>query len=409
MGTKIEPGKGRPASEGEVGFEEPQGASPAQTEGGAMEIEEADSGGFVPPTGEEGEGAEQAAVDAMEEAPIGASLLDMRDQVEQQMIQQLVQAASAGAVSVQEMERVGNIQGVGISEADESLGMEPGLPALTLYVAEPMSTEEIKGLLVDSMGISAASSDDVPVNVVLTGVIDAFTHRFRVRPAPGGVSISHCKVTAGTLGCLARGVPNSTRYNRLLLLSNNHVIANSNNARYGDWIIQPGTYDGGTCSSTRDRIAILERFIRIHFGGPTNYVDCATGWCWPNLVRRELIYRSGSTFRFFRISSQIAACRRGLWVGKTGRTTQLTRGYITDCNATIRVNYGGGRVALFKDQMAVRAPSGNFSAGGDSGSVIWSWDSRRNPVGLLFAGGGGYTFANKMTRVLSALQIILYT
>ena len=52
---------------------------------------------------------------------------------------------------------------------------------------------------------------------------------------------------------------------------------------------------------------------------------------------------------------------------------------------------------------------GNVSAGGDSGSLIWSWDKQRNPVGLLFAGGGGFTFANKIGRVLSALDINLYT
>jgi hypothetical protein len=31
------------------------------------------------------------------------------------------------------------------------------------------------------------------------------------------------------------------------------------------------------------------------------------------------------------------------------------------------------------------------------------------PVGLLFAGGGGTTFANRITRVLAALDIRLYT
>ena len=96
-------------------------------------------------------------------------------------------------------------------------------------------------------------------------------------------------------------------------------------------------------------------------------------------------------------------------VGKSGRTTQLTTGRIIDINATIRVNYGGGRVALFQDQITIRGLSGDFSAGGDSGSVIWTWNTSRNPVGLLFAGGGGLTFGNKMTRVVSALDIGLVT
>ena len=91
-------------------------------------------------------------------------------------------------------------------------------------------------------------------------------------------------------------------------------------------------------------------------------------------------------------------------------TTQLTRGTIIDVSATIRVNYGGGRVALFADQISVRGAGGtDFSAGGDSGSSIWTWDGNRRPVGLLFAGGGGITFGNKMSRVVSALDINLYT
>ena len=62
-------------------------------------------------------------------------------------------------------------------------------------------------------------------------------------------------------------------------------------------------------------------------------------------------------------------------------------------------------MARFVNQIAIRTPGGNFSAGGDSGSVIWTWDARRAPVALLFAGGGGTTFANPITRVLSALDV----
>lgn len=137
-------------------------------------------------------------------------------------------------------------------------------------------------------------------------------------------------------------------------------------------------------------------------------MDGATGWCWSALVKYPyLMYLSGGRVLYFRISSAPVACQRNMVVGKSGRTTQLTRGIVIDCSATIRVNYGGGKVALFADQMAIRGIGGNFSAGGDSGSLIWTWDARRNPVGLLFAGGGGVTFANKIGRVLSLLDIVI--
>ena len=81
-----------------------------------------------------------------------------------------------------------------------------------------------------------------------------------------------------------------------------------------------------------------------------------------------------------------------------------------DISASIRVNYGAGRVANFRDQITIRGNGTTlFSQGGDSGSLIWTWDQRRLPVGLLFAGGGQFTFANKIQRVLSALDIALYT
>jgi hypothetical protein len=355
------------------------------------------------------ESAEMGPEDVGDDLEVDESMIEMVGAIEQQMAQMIAAANEGNSYAIEDLEGTGNIVGVGISDgADaEDLDLDPGTPVVQVYVAEPTSLDDLKSVLVDDMGIEAAAAADAPVNVEVVGEIDSFSHRFKIRPAPGGVSIGHCRVTAGTLGCLARG-QSGNRRRRVLLLSNNHVIANSNNARFGDPIIQPGRYDRGRCPA--DRIAILERFVRIRFGGPANYVDAATGWCWSNRVRRELIYRSGRSLRLFRISSRVRSCSRGMRVGKTGRTTQLTRGTITDCRASVRVNYGGGRVALFRDQVIVRgAGSRPFSAGGDSGSVIWTWDRRRNPVGLLFAGNGQITIANKMTRVVRALGINLYT
>lgn len=361
----------------------------------------------VPPSeSDETFSTEEAAV-SIDEQPLSFSqeLCEIKAAIENQLAQFVPQDSVSTA---SDFEGAGNIVGVGLglSEDVSSLGCAPGEGAVNVYVAEPASVDQVKSAMVDSMGISTVSSDNIPVNVIVTGPIDALSHRFKMRPAPGGVSVGHIQVTAGTLGCLARG-RRAPRNARILMLSNNHVLANSNNSRFGDSIIQPGRADGGV--NPRDRVAILERFVPINFSGRRNYVDAATGWCWPNLVRRELVYLSGSTPRLFRISSQIAPCRVGMLVGKSGRTTQITTGRVTDCSATIRVNFGNGRVALFADQIAVRGLRGDFSAPGDSGSTVWTWDSRRNPVGLLFAGGGGITFANKMTRVVHALDINLYT
>ncbi len=343
-----------------------------------------------------------------------AELSEIPDQLieAKRAIEKRLMASMAESAPVQAENAVGenNIVGVGIGFADPESGAvtgEPGLPVLNVYVMEKTDTAEVRSAVVESMGVSfAENAAEVPIQVVKTGIVDAQPHRFRMRPAPGGISVGHFKITAGTIGCTATG-RSAPRNNRMLILSNNHVIANSNAASYGDCISQPGPADGGKCPA--DQIAILERFVPMNFSGGANYVDCATGWCWPERVRRELVYLSGGSPAFFKINATPVAATQGMLVGKSGRTTQLTVGRVIGISETVRVNYGGGRVGLFVDQLSIRGLSGDFSAGGDSGSTIWTWNAQRNPVGLLFAGGGGITFANKIQRVLTALDIKLVT
>ncbi|MCC5887703.1 MAG: hypothetical protein JJT88_14810 [Gammaproteobacteria bacterium] len=167
-------------------------------------------------------------------------------------------------------------------------------------------------------------------------------------------------------------------------------------------MLQLGRDDGG--KGGRDTIGLLERYVTIDFSQP-NVLDCATAWVEPSDVMSDLVYVHAGSPRHFSISATPVWARPGMSVGKSGRTTQLTSGRVTAIGATIRVNMGDGRVATFEDQIAVRGFRGDFSAGGDSGSLIWTWDEARAPVGLLFAGGGGTTFANPIATVLDTLDI----
>jgi hypothetical protein len=347
--------------------------------------------------------SEQAVFSAAPEATAGISsqLLDARAAIEDAIHQQ---GRASGAQSVEAFASdIGNIQGVGIGLSEPGGPGVPGEPTLAVFVAEKMSSDQVRSVVVESLGVQSAG--DVPLTVHESGIIDAQTHRFRMRPAPGGVSVAHFKVTAGTIGCLCVG-RRAPRNSRLMVLSNNHVLANSNSAVFGDCICQPGPYDGGRCPN--DQIAILERFVPIAFGGGTNYVDCATGWCWPDRVRRELLYLYGGAVQYFRISGTPVYPQLGWDVGKTGRTTQLRAGRVVALNWSGWINYGVG-YAWFAGQFVVQGYGGDFSAGGDSGSSVWKWDANRYPVGLLFAGGGGYTICNPMPWVVSALDIYLYT
>ncbi len=394
------------SGKGEASFDTPVDESENQTAA-------SQSSDFGVPPGDDGTGDDQAgSFDSDYESGgsfnAGNDLLQLKQDLESQIFGaggNAVAASSGGS------DAASLIVGVGIGAAHrdfESVGPDgPGAPVLNVYVSEKLDVEQVKGLLVDDFGAHSVSGDGQTINVIESGIIDAQAHRHRQRPAPCGISAGHFRITAGTLGALARG-RSGVRINRLLALSNNHVFANSNVAAVGDNILQPGPADGGV--NPADRIALLEQWVPINFSAAgVNFVDAATGWCWPDRVRRDFIYRSGTGFNYFRVGSIPVAPVLGMIVGKTGRTTQLRTGRIIDTSASIRVNYGAGRLANFRDQITIRGLNGDFSAGGDSGSLIWTWDGRRAPVGLLFAGGGGLTFGNKIGRVLSALDINLYT
>jgi hypothetical protein len=364
--------------------------------GGSGQPGEVASVQYRPP---EGDITEQAAlaVTPIMAAGVPSEVLSAKAEIEAAIKRNV--NPQPGTMTVQSLADDKNVQGVAIGMGREGQG-PPGTPVLTVFVAEPVSKEHVRSMMVHSMGVQAAG--DIPIEVITSGVFDALPNRAKIRPAPGGFSVAHFRVTAGTLGCLATG-RSAPRNERLLMLSNNHVLANVNNATYGDCICQPGPYDGGSCPN--DQVAILERFVPIQLGGATNYVDCATGWCWPDRVRPEIGYVADG-LNLFHIGKQVVAPALGMMVGKSGRTTQLTSGQISALNWSGKVSYGEAGEAYFENQIII---SGTFSAGGDSGSCIWTWDAARNPVGLLFAGGGGYTIANPMSQVLAALDINLVT
>lgn len=371
----------------------------------------------------------ERAVDAAATAAFGAfaaasplldDLVGMKREIERQLGERVGNrsaARSAGDVRTFAVAPVGldNVVGVGVgvARADRrggiagQLGDGPGAPALLLYVVEPGDPELVRASVAQGMGVRALAADTAPVAVVVTGVIDARPHRLALSPSPGGCSIGHVNVTAGTLGALARG-RTEPRRSRLFVVSNNHVLANANDAAQNDPIVQPGPYDGGQFPA--GHIANLESWVRLDFAGASNAVDAACAWALPDRVRGDFLYLQNGVPQYFRVGATPGRAAVNLLVGKSGRTTQVTRGEVTSVTATVTVDYGRGRLAVFRDQIEVRdLGSQPFSAGGDSGALIWTHDEQRTPVGLLFAGGGQSTFANHIGPVLDALDLELVT
>jgi len=121
---------------------------------------------------------------------------------------------------------------------------------------------------------------EVKTDVVEIGVVRALQgHQDKWRPAPGGVSVGHVAITAGTIGCLVH------RGDEIFILSNNHVLANCNKAQIGDAIIQPGRYDGARpmtkslpCSSS---CLLTSASSRPSVRGPRAPSPCSTPWPRP--------------------------------------------------------------------------------------------------------------------------------
>jgi len=301
--------------------------------------------------------------------------------------------------------------GVGFKETEGRITDEP---CVVVSVAKKMPEAQLS-----PADIVPKKLGEVKTDVRETGVIRALqSPTERWRPAPGGVSIGHVDITAGTLGCLV------IKDGQLFILSNNHVLANTNAAQKGDPIIQPGRYDGGTLD---DQIATLEDFIPINFGEVPPTCPIATGMeSFLNWLAKLL----GSSHRVMafqavpaknlvdtaiaRPLSDDLVEKRILEIGvpkgsreatlgtpvkKSGRTTAFTTGEIIQIDVTAQVSYGSGKTATFENQLM----AGAMSKGGDSGSAVL--DEEDFVVGLLFAGSDTTTIINPIQFVLEALGV----
>ena len=191
------------------------------------------------------------------------------------------------------------------------------------------------------------------------------------------------------------------------ILSNNHVMANSNKASIGDNILQPGPVDGG--SNPTDRIATLANFVEIKFDGSDNVVDAAIARI--DLPTGNYVLSATGDEGYGQPSARTRVAAVGMGVTKYGRTTGKTIGTVDAINMTVDICYktrGPFRckdLARFVNQIVII--DGSFSAGGDSGSGIVTNDGKNNPVALLFAGSSSHTIANPIDAVLSALGVTI--
>jgi len=213
----------------------------------------------------------------------------------------------------------------------------------------------------------------------------------RIRPAQPGTSIGATFITAGTFGAVV--IDNVT--GESLILSNNHVLADSNAYPIGGAILQPGVSDGGLPPD--DTIATLLRFVPLQLTG--NVVDCAVARPIDPAVISSVPLAgvspspetpavalhfagvppgdSGTPISIgnpietvleelgvhFALPGSITTATPGMSVQKVGRTTGLTMGTVDAINATLVVG-----IRTFVNQITFSYMT-DF---GDSGSLYVS-------------------------------------
>jgi hypothetical protein len=235
-----------------------------------------------------------------------------------------------------------------------------------------------------------------------------------------GNQIQDC--CGGTLGSL---IQNSV--GAQYLLSNNHVMARSDQAALGENIVQPGLIDDnctpyGQAGAAITPVGTLTGFLSLK-SSATN-ADAAIA-----AVNAGAVNTSGTILELGALQSNgtLAAAPPGtsstggkgenatlnMSVAKSGRTTGLTCTGISVVNLDVSVDYFTDcaetkpyLTKVYTNQIGI---TGNqFSDAGDSGSLVVD-SSNAEPVGLFFAGGVNTSgvsegVANPVGEVLSELS-----
>ena len=194
----------------------------------------------------------------------------------------------------------------------------------------------------------------------------------------------------GTLGSLV--TDGTTQY----ILSNNHILARSDQAVAGEDISQPGLID----NSCQPATTVADFTTTVPLG---QNVDAAIAQ-----LRANTMNTNGEIMDIGIPSSTVKNATVGLEVAKSGRSTGFTTGTVSSINTSVKVRYqkscnmGRSVIVRYTDQVVVEGNT--FAAGGDSGSLIVTNDSQHQPVALLFAGSRTSTIGNPIGEVLSKLS-----
>lgn len=181
----------------------------------------------------------------------------------------------------------------------------------------------------------------------------------------------------GTLG----GIFTVQNQDGLFGLSNNHVIADTNNA----------PQNAPVQFFNEGEVGKLFRYINLKDPPEVNYMDAAIFKfneniepTWSPAVPQG---KTGPTIH--------------MQVYKNGYATQITNGYIKSYDGAVNVNLNG-QLYYFKEVITILGTNGTFSDFGDSGSIVLT--KNHFLVAVLFAKYGNYAYALPIKNINPLLR-----
>ncbi len=300
------------------------------------------------------------------------------------------------------------------------------VPTAPLYaiasIAANSGTVSSARLLLNNSGLNTSPlvNQAAQSGAVQMGTSGGNNNDVDVDPATG--QIVDC--ASGTLGALV-----SDQSGNYYMLSNNHVLAESDQASLGNSIIQPGLVDTGctqlasgvsgiraigtlqyyvpliNASTNSDAALAVTSSASVDTSGAILGLGASGGGTNP-IAAAAPAAGTGETLN--------AASLNTIHVAKSSRTTGLTCSTVDTINASIKVSYYRDAASTqfytaktFTNQIGM--PGNYFSDSGDSGALIVD-SANAQPVALFYAGSAGRgstmgeSFANPIGNVLSDLS-----
>ncbi len=299
------------------------------------------------------------------------------------------------------------------------------IPAQDVYVIGTVNGNEVAASLHVLLNNQGIVSDPVTNQTVQSGPVALGTSGGNdgdydtYEDKKGNSWVADC--CGGTLGALVEDEQKNP-----YILSNNHVLAESDQAHAGDTIDQPGLIDGACTPLTRPGsplhpLATLKYFVPLA-SSQTN-VDAALAAAAPGAVNLSgSILQLGAPGHDQTLSpappmagsgETLTAANLGMDVAKSGRTTGLTCSSIEAVELSVKVDYYKDcaetqpyYVKTYTNQIGIGGS--HFTDSGDSGALVLDASNAR-AIGLYFAGGtdgdgNGLSVANPIGDVLQELE-----